>query len=134
MRCPGTRNVKTGRFAKFIHATDHVFSGLADLLVLGTPETALFDPPMPEGVAEGQTWQDVFSHLTRTAQQYLTQGQAEPGRHQKMWHTAKKLKELGVTRDEARRALRWGNRLKGKEERLPADQIEHALDTAYTNE
>jgi hypothetical protein len=133
MRCPGTRNVKTGRLAKFIHATDHVFEGLASLLVQGTPTTALSDPEIPEGVEAGQPWQSVFPHLTRTAQTYLTQGQAEPGRHKVAFHTARKLQELGVTRDEARRALAWGNRLKGKGERLPADQIEHALDTAYNN-
>jgi hypothetical protein len=134
MRCPGTRNIKTGRLAQFINATDQIFEGLAELLVTGTPTKALFDPPAPEGVAAGQPWQEVFSHLTRSAQEYLTQGKAEPGRHKSMWHTAKKLKELGVTRAEARRALRWGNRLKGKEERLPPDQIEHALDTAYVNQ
>ncbi len=133
MRCPGTRNIKTGRLAKFIHSTDHVFEGLASLLVQGTPDTALYDPEPPADIVPGQPWQTVFAHLTRSAQQYLTQGQAEPGRHKSMWHTAKKLKELGVTRHEARRALRWGNKLKGRSERLPSDQIEHALDTAYLN-
>jgi hypothetical protein len=131
MRCPGTRNLKTKRLARFIHATDHIFEGLAELLVTGTPTKSLFDPPAPEGVAAGQPWTDVFAHLTKAAQDYLTLGQAEPGRHKAMWHTAMKLKELGVTRAEARKALRWGNRLRGKEEKLPADQIEHALDTAY---
>jgi hypothetical protein len=48
-----------------------------------------------------------------------------------MWHTAKKLQELGCSREEARKALRWANRLKGKEAALPRDQVEHALATAY---
>lgn len=131
MRCPGTVNIKTGRMAKFIHATDQRFEGLAELLVTGTPTKALFDPPPPDGMEAGQPWQSVFAHLTRASQEYLTQGRAEPGRHKVLWHTAKKFQELGVTRQEARKALRWGNKLKGKKERLPKDQIEHALDTAY---
>lgn len=131
MRCPGTINIKTGREAQFIEATDYVQRGLAHLLVTGTPPKALRDPTPTKGVAAGQTWQRVFPHLTRMAQLYLSQGQEEPGRHKVMWHTAKKLQELGVLREEARKALRWANKLKGKEEALPTDQIEHALDTAY---
>lgn len=131
MRCPGTINVKTGRMAQFVHATDHVFGGLAELLVTGTPKEAVSDPEPAEGVAPGQPWQDVFPHLTRMAQEYLKFGQEEPGRHKVMWHTAKKLHELGVTRQEAWRALYWANRLKGKREELPREQIRHALDTAY---
>lgn len=130
MRCPGTINVKTGREARFEHATEHVFSGLAHLLVAGTPDAAMEDPE-PPAIAAGQRWQKVFSFLTLMAQTYLTHGQEEPGRHKVMWHTAKKLRELGVDRPEAAKALRWANRLKGPAHELPADQIKHALDTAY---
>ena len=130
MRCPGTVNVKTGRRAKFIHASDIVFKGLASLLTVGTPKTSMVDPE-PVELKPGQPWQLVFPHLTRMAQTYLTQGQAEPGRHKVMWHTAKKLKEVGVTRAEARRALRHANKLKGEKEKLPPDQVNHALATAY---
>lgn len=133
MRCPGTRNVKTGRKARFLHLTDHRFYGLAELLVTGTPDKAMEDPEPPAEITPGRPWQEVFSHLTLTAQTYLLRGQAEPGRHKVMWHTAKKLRELGVTREEARRALKYANRLAGKDERLPPDQIKHALDTAYGN-
>ncbi len=131
MRCPGTFNKKTGRMARFLYATDEVFVGLACRLTADTPKMALSDPEPAEGVAHGQPWQMVYAHLTRMAQDYLTKGQEEPGRHKVMWHTAKKLQELGVSRTEARKALRWANRLKGKEEKLPPDQIKHALDTAY---
>jgi hypothetical protein len=130
MRCPGTRNVKTGRKASFVVSTDRVFPGVAKLLVVGTPPQALTDPDQGEVVA-GQTWQAVFAHLTRMAQTYLTQGQEEPGRHKVMWHTAKKFRELGVTRAEAARALRWANSLRGEDSELPLEQVEHALDTAY---
>jgi len=131
MRCPGTPNMKTGRTAKIICENGAPFMGLASLLLQGTPDTALYDPPAPEGVEKGQPWQMVFAHLTRNSQEYLTRGKAEPGRHKVAWHTARKLQELGVTRAEARRALRYANTLRGKDEELGPDQIEHALDTAY---
>jgi hypothetical protein len=131
MRCPGTINMKTGRQAKFVVPSDVVFTGLAQRLVIGTPKRFLVDPEPPEGVAAGQPWQSVYVHLTRMAQGYLSLGQEEPGRHKVMWHTAKKLQELGVTKREARSALRWANALKGKEAELPDEQVEHALNTAY---
>lgn len=131
MRCPGTVNIKTGRMAKFVNTSAHVYTGLAERMHAQVPEKALTDPDVPEGVAPGQPWQFVYHHLTITAQTYLTQGQAEPGRHRAMWHTAKKLFELGVTRREARKALTWANRLQGEEEELEPEQIEHALDTSY---
>jgi len=130
MRCPGTINVKTGRMAKFIVATHRKFPGLARTLVEGTPVSVFIEPEVGE-VAPGQPWQMVFSHLTRSAQDYLLYGQEEPGRHKVMWHTARKFQEVGVTRPEARRALIWANALKGEEEELPTDQVEHALNTAY---
>lgn len=131
MRCPGTINIKTGRAAKFVHATDRMFEGMATLLVTGTPSRELWDPEPVKGVLAGQPWQMVFAHLTLSAQTYLTRGKEEPGRHKVMWHTAKKLAELGVTREEAGRALRWANALAGKDEELDQGQVKHALDTAY---
>ena len=131
MRCPGTVNIKTGRVSSFVHVTDHRFTGLAQALVDGTPKAAMEDPELPEGLAVGLPWQDVYPHLTRMAQMYLSFGQEEPGRHKVMWHTARKLQELGVSREEVRKALRWANRLQGKEAKLPLDQVEHALSTAF---
>lgn len=131
MRCPGTINIKTGRQARFVEWPDTVFHGLAERLVTGTPKQFLSDPEPPEGVAAGQPWQSVFAHLTRTAQVYLSMGQEEPGRHAVVWHTAKKFQELGVSKEEARKAIRWANTLKGEDSELPHDQVEHALGTAY---
>jgi len=131
MRCPGTINVKTGRATRFVVPSAEVFDGLASKLVIGTPKKALEDPPAPEGIEPGQPWQSVFPHLTLMAQNYLRVGQEEPGRHKVMWHTAKKFFELGVTRKEAKKAIRWANRLRGSNAELPPDQIEHALVTAY---
>jgi len=131
MRCPGTVNLKTGRLATFDHCTPDVFGGLATLLTTGTPKDKVSDPEPPTGVVPGQRWQMVFHLLTRMAQTYLMTGQEEPGRHKVVWHTAKKLAEVGVTREEARRAIRRANKLKGPDEVLPDDQIEHALDTAF---
>jgi len=131
MRCPGTINRKTGRMAYLVEPSVHVYKGLATKLIEGTPKTALIDPETPRGLARGLPWQDVYPHLTRTAQVYLTFGQAEPGRHKVMWHTAKKLNELGVSREEARKALSHANKLRGKGEQLEPEQVEHALNTAY---
>jgi len=131
MRCPGTINMKTGRQARFVEWPDTVFEGLGTRLIVGTPKRFLVDPEPPTGVAAGQEWTSVFQHLTLMAQNYLRFGQEEPGRHKVMWHTAKKFQELGVLKEEARKALRWANRLKGKEAKLPLDQVEHALNTAY---
>lgn len=131
MRCPGTVNIKTGRVSEFIHATDYVYEGLAQELIKGTPKNAMENPDPPQGIAKGQPWQDVFVHLTRSAQLYLSLGKEEPGRHKVMWHTARNLQEMGCSREESRKALRWANKLRGKESALPHDQVEHALDTAY---
>lgn len=131
MRCPGTINQKTGRKTRIVVPSQAVFSGFADVLIRETPSAVFFEPEPIEGLAAGAKWQDVFVHLTRMAQDYLTRGQAEPGRHKVMWHTAKKLRELGVTRSEASKALRHANKLQGKDEELPLDQVKHALATAY---
>lgn len=129
MRCPGTRNRKTGEEATIVNATSHVFRGLAHIMS-AIPKKYLVDPD-PPALGPKRRWQDVYAHLTRTAQVYLTQGQEEPGRHKVMWHTAKKLNELGVTREEARRALRWANKQRGPDNALDREVVEHALDTAY---
>lgn len=131
MRLPGTVNQKSKKLTSIIEPAPHIYLGLSDILVEGTPEKVLKDPEPIVGVEKGQPWQKVFPYMTRMAQNYLLLGQEEPGRHKCMWHTAKKLAELGVTRTEARRALTRANSLKGEDEKLPPDQVDHALDTAY---
>ncbi len=130
MRCPGTFNLKTKKMAKFLEPTDRVFTDLPRLLLQPIPQTALIDPPRKPGVP-GQKWQKAFHKLTFKAQTYLLEGKEEPGRHQTVWHTARKLQEVGVTRDEADRAITRANGLKGKVQELSRGEIEHALDTAY---
>ena len=104
------------------------------MLSSGLPPEVYTDPPPPAHVKKGQPWQKVFNHMTKTGQEYLARGQTEPGRHKCAFHTAKKFAELGVDRKEARKALTRANKLQGKDEELPADQIEHALETAYGQE
>jgi hypothetical protein len=130
MRCPGTVNAKTLRTARIVHGRSDAVIGLAQFLTDNTPATVFAEPEAAD-IAVGQPWQMVFAHLTLTAQEYLKYGKAEPGRHKVMWHTAKKFHELGVTRREARKALRWANQLQGEDFELDAGQIEHALNTAY---
>jgi hypothetical protein len=130
MRCPGTFNLKTKKMAKFLEPTDRVFTDLPRLLLTPIPQTALIDPVTKPGTP-GAKWQKSFHRLTFKAQTYLLEGKDEPGRHQTVWHTARKLHEVGVTREEADRAISRANELRGKKQELSRGEIEHALDTAY---
>jgi len=129
MRMPGTYNQKTGRMARIVEP-GVTFHGLGHLLVAGTPDSVLKEPDVVP-LQPGLRWQHALHKLTLSSKTYLKEGHAEPGRHKVMWHTARKLHELGISREEARRALTQANRLKGESEELGADQIEHALDTAF---
>lgn len=129
MRMPGTFNQKTGRMARIIEPSNIVFRGLSHLMLIGTPKEKLIEPPVVP-IAPGLPWQMAMHRLTLTAKTYLKKGQEEPGRHKVMWHTAKKLHELGVSRAEARKALAQANKLQGKDQELDDKEIEHALDTA----
>jgi hypothetical protein len=130
MRCPGTVNTKTGRIASLAVVTEEIHRGLAEMLIIGTPDK-VFTEPDPGQVAPGTPWQIVFAKLTRKAQDYLIRGKEDPGRHETMWHTAKKLQETGIDRVEARKALQHGNNLLGPDLALPEEQIETDLDQVY---
>jgi hypothetical protein len=130
MRCPGTINLKTGRLAAFVNFTDQVHNGLAHRLVVGTPEKT-FNELEPGELAPGTPWQSVYTKLTRKAQQYLTEGKEEPGRHETLWHVCKKLQEVGIDRNETRKALEYGNALLGPDSALPVSQIETVLEQVY---
>jgi hypothetical protein len=129
MRMPGTFNQKTGRMARIVEPGAN-FHGLAHLLVTGTPEEKLKEPDVIP-VKAGTRWQMTMHRLTKMAKDYLKNGQEEPGRHKCMWHTAKKLVELGLPREEIRRALTQANKKRGEAQALAASEIEHALDTAF---
>jgi hypothetical protein len=131
MRLPGTTNTKTGFPARFIHSTQHVYDGLEYLLAAGVPKT-LYDEPEVAPLAAGTPWQMVFTKLTLKAQNYLTKGQEDPGRHAVMWHAARKLQELGIDITQSRLALQYANSILGEEMALPPADIEHALKTAYS--
>lgn len=131
MRCPGTTNTKTGLEAEFVDPSGERFLNLPIKLVRGTPAEN-FVVKEPEPLAYGTHWQDVLVHLTIKAQNYLTRGKSEPGRHDTMWHTARCLAEHGLTRQEVERALVHANRLQGPDEELTGADIQHALDTAFS--
>ena len=129
MRMPGTFNQKTGRMATIVEPGCGLNDGLATLLNVGTPDKVKIEPDVTP-IAPGLPWQMAAHRLTLTAKKYLKEGQDEPGRHKVMWHTARKLHELGVSRAEARKALTQANRLRGESQELGPQEIEHALDTA----
>lgn len=129
MRLPGTFNVKTGREARIVQPGTGPILGLASLMLDGTPKEVFVEHEVTAD--PGKKWQMYFSDLTREAQQYLLHGKVEPGRHKVVWHTAKKLSEVGCSRDEARKAIRQANEMNGEEQELKPHEIEHALDTSY---
>lgn len=129
MRMPGTYNQKTQRMATIVEPSYHIFGPLGDRLMVSTPDDVKVEPDVIP-IAPGLPWQMATHRLTLTAKKYLKEGQEEPGRHKVMWHTARKLHELGVSRAEARKALTHANKLCGEDQALGAEEIEHALDTA----
>lgn len=133
MRCPGTVNQRTGRMAQIVQiGTEHV--GLGTRLITGVPPE-VFDEPEVQGDFAGQPWQFVVSYLTIKAKTFLTAGWQEPGRHEAMWHTAKRLQESGVSREETHKALLYGNTMcrngLGALSPLSNDDINHVLKGVY---
>jgi hypothetical protein len=132
MRMPGTVNTKTGKMATFIRTSQWQHEGLAQLLAVGTPDS-VFNEPEISVLPVGTPWQMVFTKLTLQAQNYLTKGKEDPGRHTTCWHTARKLQELGIDITQARIALQYANSILGEEMALSPADIEHALKTAYSS-
>lgn len=135
MRCPGTINTKTGRPALLVVPSAEQFEGLSSTLVAPVPRS-LFEPVPVPLLPSGTPWQSVYVHLTIKAQNYLTQGWEEPGRHDTMFHTALCLAERGLEIDEVRRAIQYGNERwdvyhPGAQMALGPEDIEHALATAF---
>jgi len=128
MRCPGTLNTKTGRQTTLLQeGKSHI--GLTKLLIVGTPPEE-FTQPETSTLPEGAAWALAFPHLTLKAKKFLIEGWEEPGRHDAMWHTARKLYELGINKDQAREALCYGN-VMCRPKPLSDRDIEHALASAF---
>ena len=130
MRCPMTRNTKTGRKTSIVSVGAQSHPGLDETLCSMVPES-VYNEPEVGMYKTGRKWQLAFSDLTRTAQSYLQHGQEEPGRHKAMWHTARKLAEVGCERSETYRAIVRANSLMGEDNMLPVIEIERALDKIY---
>ena len=129
MRIPGTVNIKTGTVTKLLHAQERPFPWLIPFLHAGCPREAteeVYHVPCP-----GLPWQMAFTKLTPTAQRYIQNGKEEPGRHSAAFHVAKSFQELGIDRNEARKALRIGNPRLGPSNEMATKDLEHALDSAY---
>lgn len=94
-RLPGSINQRTGRMAQFIQAgqsKDAIPASRIVALSAGHDEpTSECEHPESDG-----TWRDVWSHLTATAQNFIEHGAFKGERHDRLWHTARKLRELGV--------------------------------------
>lgn len=134
MRCPGTINRRTGYMARFDRMTQSENRGMRERLRVAVPPEVLIEPET-SGSCVGLPWQYAVSHVTRRAKRFLEEGWQEPGRHEAMWHTARKLAELGISKEEGLKALVWGNRMcrNGRGEISPLDgkDVLHQLNTGY---
>lgn len=130
MRCPGTINLKTGRRSSIMQPLGEILASLGWDMVQATPPKT-FDTAPGIMVHSSAPWQTTFHHLTRRAQEYLTQGKEEPGRHAAMWHTVKKFHEIGVSMEQARAAVTHANNILGPDSALPAGEIERTLTAIY---
>jgi len=130
MRCPGTINLKTGRRSGIMHDLSSVLSSLGwDMVRTVPPKT--FDNEPRTVVHSLKSWQEAFPHLTKKAQDYLTLGKREPGRHAVMWHTAMKLHEVGIEEEQIRSALLYANSILGPDNAVPRRDIERTLSQIY---
>lgn len=127
MRCPGTVNQKTGRMAEFIEPSAHVFAGLADILVNGTPPERLTQPEVV-ALPEGMPWQVVYPVLTFTARKFIDHGAEEPGRHKTVFATARALFDRGLTMTAVLEACRLGNGRSS--DPLPDSEIQRTVGSA----
>jgi hypothetical protein len=125
-RMPGTVNHKTGR--------------VASITLPGEPSAALYDrlEALDPGEAEGpapelenshDSYRQVWGSLTRMAQDFITEGWTYPGRHSAMWHTAALLRERGLTRPAAARALWLG--ASTSRPKLTWSEVQYALGRTY---
>jgi hypothetical protein len=122
-------NIKTGRMAEIEQVQGRQYGWLAPFLIGGCPD-GILEAPDTMKAPEGARWQDVFVHLTLTAQTYLISGWVEPARHKTAHHTMKCLFELGLPREEAAKALYRANTLKGPDQELSPRDLEHILESA----
>lgn len=131
MRCPGTINLKTGKRGSILSDYAGTFDTLGVGLVKLAPKVT-FDMGRGVVVQSSSPWQMAYPHLTKRAQEYLTQGKEEPGRHATMWHTVKKLYEVGVSEEQARAAVEHANMILGVEQSLPDREIDKTISTIYS--
>lgn len=130
MRCPGTVNLKTGKRGSIVTDYTEAFCALGEDMIRLAPKNT-FDTSRVVVVDSSSPWQVAFPHLTRRAQDYLTSGKEEPGRHATMWHTVKKLYEVGVSEDAARAAIEHANMVLGHSQALPDREIDRTITTIY---
>jgi hypothetical protein len=106
-----------------------MYQGLAALLVTGTPPEVFVEHPIIQGT--GRTWQLAFSDLTKTAQEYLQNGQEEPTRHKVLYHTVRKLAEVGCTKEETYKAVYRANTLCGESHALDKREVDRIVEEVY---
>lgn len=99
VRCPGSLNTKTNRWATMLSP------GMArpihdTILALAGP--APEPQPVPQGI-ESANLMEVLPHLNGSTREFLLRGKVTPGRHARCFSSVKNLHEVGVPRGAAER-------------------------------
>lgn len=92
-RLPGTVNQKTQKPASILRSGTQV---PALWLLSRDPSDALVDAIVPPETGVLTSWPDIAALVNRTAYEFITEGQEEPGRHKACFATAMSLKEACV--------------------------------------
>lgn len=125
-RLPGTVNTKTGRTAR-VRQRGTAIVGLRQRLIELAP--AIEDQAEHEFTATADSYRQVYQHLTLSAQNFIEQGWAFPGRHSMLWHTADLLKRHGLSRAAVARALLLGARQ--CRPKLTCEDVVYALNRTF---
>lgn len=99
-RLPGSLNHKTGRVAHLLEFGVRSETLLTRLQLWG--ETASHEESRHLsicGVRKPSRWREVLDSLNTTSRRFITEGVSEPGRHSAAYATARRLRELGVSKD-----------------------------------
>lgn len=124
VRCPGTRNTKTGRTAYFIERGQP--AEIADL-ILGMAGS---EPEGPVFLGKDLTnLHQVWVHLSVTAIRFLTEGSPQSRRHHDAFAAAAALRDVGVSKEVAEQWVTRGGSLCRPV--LPKDDCLRAVRSAF---
>jgi hypothetical protein len=124
VRCPGTKNTKTGREARILTVGTPAPLAAAILSMAGEA------PPEPTRLNINVTnLEDVWAHLNRTALSFIMDGAPLSRRHHDAYAAAKNLEEIGVSQEVATEWVTLGGARSNPP--LPAGECAYAVKAAW---